>query len=746
MLSTLIALSSLTLAQASGVASGGQGASIFPAPEARNPDVLKNRTIFQYLANSGKDAPGSIELERDWSALKLVAPLPDATKLRVLMLVFERDFTNPKYSNTLELSDKSRLMQSMSRLRAFFSSMSGGKLDVEVIPRFIPEPIFLGSEAQAILEKEFNQFKFDADDREERGPFAAVVTISSSKGNIPFASDYSSTSGNAESSLLEQNLILSICWSLRETAIRRFQEPSTPREVTSAISPFTYPNEWPSIRSSVDHRLFDPTFRSDTESILRGTSVFGPQEALRSNDVPSRVSGSVNVSDSDGALVYTESAIIRNGRVSIPGWPTGILEFKVRTKSLNPISFRYGSPSETVGQRPDYTDLTLGAGASIPITPDGTWQTVRIGRPDGKSQHFTFGVPADYNGVTRNPHEVVRYEFKEFRIVTEAPTPIQPSTSWPLESLEGIAEGLSSGPTEIRRMALSEIASSPSKFKSLQPKLLEMSTELEPAIAFAAVQAYGKIGIANDDLIGKAFMNRLVSTAPNEYAREAALLYFAEHPEQTSFEAIAPNIVRRSWRTRIATVKALAALDKTDQKAKPAARQLLLTACGQDMAIIRSVALSAMKPEVEAERKQLEYSLVNDPSEQVRLQCLNQLAAANMPKEILFGALADDSPYVREHVAEQLPLALKREALQRMVIDRDTYVRVAALQGFAKLAEPTQPGEIQNTFTEEHPAVLLALVEGAGKEKWKLPAPVIETAKRSQSTLVKQAVQKLETK
>jgi len=78
-----------------------------------------------------------------------------------------------------------------------------------------------------------------------------------------------------------------------------------------------------------------------------------------------------------------------------------------------------------------------------------------------------------------------------------------------------------------------------------------------------------------------------------------------------------------------------------------------------------------------------------------------------------------------------------------MVIDRDTYVRAAALYGFAKLSDPTQPGEIQNTFAEEHPAVLLALVEGAQKGKWKLPANVFENARKSKSPLVREGIAKL---
>lgn len=730
MLSTLIALSSLTIFNAT----GGQGESIFPKSDPRNPSVLTDSAIFPYL-----DASSTTQLrwpasQEDWSGLKYVAPKANAAKLRILLLVFERDFTDPSFSNTLELNDKQRLIASMSRLRTYFSSVSAGDIDVEVVPRFITEPIFDASEAKAIEVKEYNQFKFEADDREERGPFAAILRVSGSGYDNSFVS----LGGNEPGTALEQNFIRSVCNQLTGGLDRRFV-------MKAGDSSWIVNRPWPSFRTTLPVQLLDPGFRDDASIITK--PIAGLAEEFRVQAPGEMVKGPISLTKESDALVFTENSIIRGGSVLLPVIPSAKAKdatsftFEVRTKSLNPIAVGW---TDVVGRKAP-SSVSIGATGSVRIKTDGTWQSVTISRSNVDIQPF-LTVPSANYGRTRNPHEVIRYEFRNFHLTNEPATAVVEDIAEDFGSFAGIETALQSGKPASQRTALQRILSNPSGYKTLQPKLLEMSTELEPGVAFAAVQAYGKIGIANDDLIGKAFMNRLVSTAPNEYAREAALLYFAEHPEQTSFEAIAPNIVRRSWRTRIATVKALAALDKTDQKAKPAARQLLLTACGQDMAIIRSVALSAMKPEVEAERKQLEYSLVNDPSEQVRLQCLNQLAAANMPKEILFGALADDSPYVREHVAEQLPLALKREALQRMVIDRDTYVRVAALQGFARLAEPTQPGEIQNTFTEEHPAVLLALVEGAGKGKWKLPAPVIETAKRSQSTLVKQAVQKLETK
>lgn len=733
MLSTLIALSSLTLAQAS----GGQGESVFPKQEPRNPEVLRDRSIFQFLKTTEIDSPASWPgfPEDDWSALKVAEVKPNATKLKVLLLVFERDFTNPSVCNTLEMNDKQRLIQSMSRIRSFFAATSAGELDVEVIPRFIPEPIFNEDEAIDIQTKELNRFGFDADDRVERGPYAAICTVSSSKNSICSASAFSEIEGPNPGHGLERNLITSICRSLTLSFSQRFIE-------ILPVSPFTYPNRWPTVRRGLNLSLIDPTFRADTALVKGGIESLGERVQPTSSGLKSAVAGPITVTGADGILTYEEASIMRRGLVLLPPFAVGRLEFKVRTKSLNPIAFQMlDVPPKRADESPN-SEVTIGQGADVDIKADGSWQTVRIGLSD-KTMHVSFGVPSRLVGLTRNPHEIIRYEFKEFRVVTDPPTPLKPAKQWNLTSPEGISEALADGNAEIKQLALREILAEPTKYKIVQPKLLEMSTELHPAVAFGAVQAYGAVGIANDDLIGKAFMNRLVSTAPNEYAREAALLYFAKHPEQTTFEAISPNIVRRSWRTRIATVKALAALDRTDLKAKPAARQLLLTACGQDMAIIRSAALAVMKPDVEAERKQLEYSLVNDPSEQVRLQCLKILGDANAPKEVLFGALADDSPYVREQVYQQLPAGLKREALQRMVIDRDTYVRAAALRGFASLPDPTQPGEIQNTFADEHPAILLALVEGAQKGKWKLPQNVIEAAIKSKSSLVRTGAAKL---
>ena len=735
MLSTLIALSSLTLAQAS----GGQGESVFPRTDFSVPSVLKDRSIFLYLSDPEPDV-SMWRAPDDWSNLKYVAAKPSALKLRVLYLVFERDFSNPLVSNTLELNDKQRLIASMSRVSRFFSSMSQGELDVEVIPRFIPDPIFDYKEMEVIRNSEFNQFKFDADDREERGPFAAIVQVSSSSGSGSFIS----LGGNEPGYMLEQNLAELICQQFVDALPARLGYP--------AISPNRLPRRtvyrswisstpWLKTNSGIPFQLLDPSFRDDSKYVT--TFQLAPQDAQSDTYTGRPMLGAASVRKESDVLVFEESSIIRSAAAVLPQIPNDKLEgskglsFEVRTKSSNPISVGW---TDTLGRRPS-TNFSIGAAGVYKIKTDGTWNTVAIPR-NGESVPY-ISVPSENHAKTRNPHEVIRYEFRNFKLTSE-PVAAPATLNEPdFESLAGLEKELNSADDAARRMSLYYISKEPAKYKSLQPKLLQLSTDLEPAVAFGAVQAYGKIGIANDDLIGKAFMNRLVATASNEYAREAALLYFAEHPEQTTFEAIAPNIVRRSWRTRIATVKALAALDRTDLKAKPAARQLLLTATGQDMAIIRSAALAAMKPDVEQERKQLEYSLVNDPSEQVRLQCLKQLAAANAPKEVLFGSLADDSPYVREHVYEQLPTSLQREALQRMVIDRDTYVRVAALNGFAKLVDPTQSGEIQNTFVEEHPAVLFALVVGAQKGKWKLPENVIENAKKSKSPLVREGVAKL---
>ena len=177
MLSSLIVLSSLL----GSVSPANTQNPQFPKPDFDPPAVLLDSTMFKYLSPEDKQKQWKpLEVGRDWSNLQVPAIKPDAIKLRVLLAVAERDFSNPEFSNTLEMRDKSRLLEAMGRLKSLFAVVSDGSINFEFVPRFIPEPIFDIREFKQLIDAEFNKSKFESDDTIERGPFAAVIALSSS--------------------------------------------------------------------------------------------------------------------------------------------------------------------------------------------------------------------------------------------------------------------------------------------------------------------------------------------------------------------------------------------------------------------------------------------------------------------------------------------------------------------------------------------------------------------------------------
>jgi hypothetical protein len=153
----------------------------FPKPILETPLALHDSMVFKYLTAEDKSKQWMpLEVGRDWSNIDVPAIKPDALKLKVLLVVAERDFSNPEFSNTLESRDKTRLLEAMARLKSLFSIVSDGSISLEIVPRFIPEPIYEVREFKQLINAEFNRSKFVSDESVVRGPFAAVLAISSS--------------------------------------------------------------------------------------------------------------------------------------------------------------------------------------------------------------------------------------------------------------------------------------------------------------------------------------------------------------------------------------------------------------------------------------------------------------------------------------------------------------------------------------------------------------------------------------
>ena len=153
----------------------------------------------------------------------------------------------------------------------------------------------------------------------------------------------------------------------------------------------------------------------------------------------------------------------------------------------------------------------------------------------------------------------------------------------------------------------------------------------------------------------------------------------------------------------------------------------------QEMALIRLTVIGQLDPSQKIDSQRLEFMMINDPCETVRLACLRMLAAnGNIPKEKLFGCLADDSPSMRERIpaAFGAKSPLLREVLQKLIVDQDPYVRLSAIQNFAAIGN-VKEGEIQNIFADKHPAIQMAVLQGAAKGSWKIPADALARYRES---------------
>jgi hypothetical protein len=753
MITTLAAFSLILQAQAA------DSSVIFPlAPVVDTAPLVKDSNLFKYstkLTSTFNEGPM-------WDKLTVPELKPNATKLRVLLFVAERDFSNPEKANTLEMRDKQRLIASMSRIHALYQILSEGEIDVEVIPRFIPDPFYSTSEITSFVSHEFNQAKFETDDSVERGPFAAAVYLSGSPQSTIVTTPESRNAsdavrflplgfhalGGAKSGMtFEQNLMNELNVSLHDALSERIPDLRKENPIKDQL---THLSSYANLFRGTYRSLLDIQRTSDLALVngwLSNPPLKSSFDGTSSVDLRT-VASPVDIKRIGDEMQYTELSITRAGGVFLPSLDSqaSTLIFDVKTSTSNPIAIHFtGSKdwaSETVlsdgiDVRPSSRETLNG---TVNIKADGSWQTVKLALPKGvKDVSMYIAPPSSLQGVNRKRDELVVYNFRNFSVSNDAATELRQSEVIKLETGDELTQAISSFDLLLKRRALIEVVQDEKKrFASLRPLLVALARDIDPIISRNAVLAYGKLGVDVNAPEQIAFIRGLLSTAPTEYSREAALIVCSENPSIATFETVAPNAVRKNWRTRLAAVKALAALEKTDLKAKPAARQLLLSCSGQDMGVIRAAALDALSANVDFERKRLEFSLVNDPSEVNRLLCLSKLALAADSKTLVNGAFADESPFVRMNIPKVLGTSSPyyRTALQKLVIDADFAVRAHAISLFGDIPD-AKPEEFENLFQDEHPWVQLALLKAAKRANWKLPAALIDKLKRSPSKSIR---------
>ncbi|MBS1728992.1 MAG: HEAT repeat domain-containing protein [Armatimonadetes bacterium] len=720
----------------------------FPKPDTDYPAALQDSTVFPYLTDDDKKQQWKpFIVGPDWSNLAVPAPAPDATKLKVLLVVAERDFSDPRYSNIMETRDKTRLLEAVARLKSMYLAATNGSLVLDIVPRFYPDAIFDIKEFKNLIEDEYNESKFVVDDNVERGPFAATLAISSShvdqadgQADDFTIKGFADLGGSSDDVFLEKSL-----FDLTQQSIQKRLESHLSLFENHLFGENTALNiSDPLAGLEKDYwRLFNPDFRQDG-TLLTQWATANALAPHRDPKGPAPVPSSAVESPgkltlADGVLTYGEYSLLRAGSFALPmsaKFSTAkSLKFDIKATTKNPIAVQIWSD----GTHNAGTEVVLGSGAGmVPITSDDKWQTVTIDlHPDQKSVFgVTFGVPHNLLGTSRLETELTKYDFRNFTLTDEPGQKSGELTDYHIpvwsdeESLRTI---LTTGTRAGKRFVLRDLDRIKT-MKGVVPELQKLASDVDSGIAYDATRAYFTTVLSNNPTDAEvASLSSFFHAPPTETAREAALSCVPLHPTFAAFSDVTGCTVRLNWHVRKLAMAALGALDRANVKEKIGCEQTLLVSTRQEMATLRLAALKELDPKRPQDLDRLVSIMVNDPCESVRLYCLGVVANSGLAaKQTVLGCLADDSPTLREKIPAALGAKSPylREALDKMVVDADPYVRVSALRSLAAAGD-VKDGEIQNVFTDAHPAVQIEVLEGAKKGAWKIPADALDKLKAS---------------
>ncbi|HLO97648.1 MAG TPA: hypothetical protein VK171_03545, partial [Fimbriimonas sp.] len=338
------------------------------------PAILQDRSIFTYLK------PGPVEIKPQgtyfaFDALPTAAASTNPAKLKVIVLIAERHFDTPARTNIIERRDKERLVALMPLAATYLKNYSKGEVEVTIVPKFVPEPVF-GGQIANVARSEFNRNKFEADDSVDRGPYDLVTTIESSNIAL-YVGEPKSGAG-----ILSANII-GAAWN------RLTQDGS---ESVFAPTPGKVPNL---TRSVVEH--------------LQGTRSFTEADkdlfSAAATTAPVGLSYPVQIAIEGGALDYTEECLVRQERLPLP-FNTGertakSLTFDYKPLTQNPVAIRLKTLS-------GWEELTLPAGTF-------DWKNIQVKSSKGEViEDAQIGVPLLRQGCTRSFSELVHYQFRNF--------------------------------------------------------------------------------------------------------------------------------------------------------------------------------------------------------------------------------------------------------------------------------------------------------------------------------------------
>jgi HEAT repeat protein len=753
------------------VSLGGRVISIqYPSAGVRQvPDDVKAWDGFQGIAGQSVEWPTPFIEQSVWKPVadqldKLGPVSKEVNPWRVKVVLVTSVDALAKDGEVIT-QNRSRLsdaqvdatLRAIARVPGLARAETDGAVSPQIDLTIEPETLDLDSPnwLSRYIGPRFNRGRFDADDKEFRGPYRAVIVLHPGLGtewrreqvggqSVVGLSVFQRWSGAGEADGLEA----AVTGAIAELAESSWQEAGIYREPRvggqAAWNPHLYglfdSASWEALNSGEE-----PNFAAI--QVLYKSAQRSPEDGWNSSDTIRKSPFTPNVALSivDDAtrgrvLRYGENATARRGGFALPFTnvdpkKTPYLTMQVKSDSGDPLEIRWE----------DHSSLAVYPGrALIQVPNDKAWHTVTVDLSKARNAISDFYVGPEIGSQSRERHDVgeIVYYFDDFKLTSEgAATSQDPIVSDEVKRARGA-----------KTLSAAELAKDSSDLVKLngllnrgpfaasdEAGLIELSRSVNPRISALAVAALGNL----DSATAKAEVLRLATSSPFEATRRAAALSLGKIGDPKTAGPISRLFANRSWQSRLAGAQGLTMIP------------------GDEAAVISMTFLQEIDPEIRLAvtenanvqnpvvQKRLLWSAVNDPSDSVRAMSCWKLIKSGNAKNAAEGykGVKDDSFGVRRELVDRMgadPSPAHRNALRIAVTDLSPSVRAAALRALATQPGPVTPEEVANVFEDKFPVVQLALLDLAKAKSLALPKSALTTMKASIDARVVQRAQEID--
>jgi HEAT repeat protein len=402
---------------------------------------------------------------------------------------------------------------------------------------------------------------------------------------------------------------------------------------------------------------------------------------------------------------YVEEGAVRYGKapLTLPG-EGRFLTFRARSSGREPLAIHVRSRSGTIRE--------------VPLPPLASeWQPVTVDLGSEEVAEAWIGPPSDV--FVRTQVEAVVAEFQGIAVSAAGQPTSVPGA--PAANPDGTVEeklaflvariGQPVDDTLVRlaRDGNAKVQLNAIRLLSRSPRATDIDTLAQLAANVNYwVARYALDGLAN---LGTSEARRALLAAAASGPMEANRGYAASLLDPKGADSGVPTLISRlfaarSWRAREDAVRALGKFGT------PQSQVILISFLLDPEPLVRLAVVESADPKNELVARRLQWTAVNDSSDEVRAQTLIKLVRSGIPSLEEEGrrGVRDESRYVRLQVLAELEGEASRGAFRLAVADADPEIRALALAKFRALGE-VSAAEIETALNDPHPMVQRELIE-----------------------------------